>query len=201
MEAASRAEIESRAALGDSKAQLELASLLDEGGDHQAARAWVERAAASGDPLGWTLLGEILLSRTPLDVVRGLTVVRAATAAGNSRAAHLAALLAAAGVGQAQNWNTALDLLLRAAQGGSTLAQDTIACTTSKQHLAADALRTRPSDSELWRSLVQAVDLTPFFRPPPPEVVSAAPRIAVIREFLPPGVCRRVARRAAPAPG
>ena len=198
MEAASRAKIESRAASGDSKAQLELASLLDEGGDHQAARAWVERAAASGDPLGRTLLGEILLSRKPLDVARGLTLARAAAAAGNARAAHLAALLAAAGVGQAQNWNIALDLLLQAAQGGSTLAQDTIACTTSKQHLAADAIRTRPRDSELWRSLAQAVDLTPFFRPPAPQVVSAAPRIAVVRGFLLPGVCNWLIARAKP---
>ncbi len=198
MEAASRAKIESRAASGDSRAQLELASLLDEEGDHQTARAWVERAAASGDPLGWTLLGEIALSRTPLEVARGLALVRAATAAGNARAAHLAALLAAAGVGQAQSWKTALDLLLQAAQVGSTLAQDTIACTTSKQHLAADAMRTRSSDSDLWRSLTQAVDLTPFFRSPPPHVVSATPRIAVSRGFLPPGVCNWLIARAKP---
>src|SRR5205085_9050515 len=158
VEAASRAKMESRAASGDSGAQLELASLLDAGSDHQGAQAWVERAAASGDVLGQTLLGEMLLSRAPVDVARGLALVRVATASGNARAAHLGALLAAAGVGQAPNWNAALDLLVRAAQGGWALAQDTIACTSSKQTLVADALRKRSSDSEVWLSLAQAVD-------------------------------------------
>ena len=187
--------IESRAASGDSRAQLELASLLDEAGDSEGARVWLERAAATGDPLGQTLLGEMLLSRSPLDVARGLALVRAAAAAGNARAA---ALLAAAGVGQAQNWKTALDLLLQAAQGGWTLAQDTIACTSSNQILAADAIRTRTTNPEQWRSLAEAVDLTPFFRPPPPQTVSAAPRIAVSRGFLPPGVCDWLIARAKP---
>jgi hypothetical protein len=198
VEAAAQARIESRAASGDSRAQLELAGLLDEGGDHQGAREWVERAAASGDPLGATLLAEMLLSRTPLEVSRGLELVRTATAAGEPRAAHLAALLAAAGVGQAQNLKIALELLLRAAQGGYTLAQDTIACTSSRQQLAAEALRTRSSDAELWRSLAQAVDLAPFFQAPPSQMVSTAPRIAVSRGFLPPGLCDWLIARAKP---
>ena len=104
----------------------DLASLLDEGGDHQAARAWVERAAALGDPLGWTLLGEILLSRTPLEVARGLALVRAATAAGNARAAHLAALLAAAGVGQAPNWGSSRRPLPNACATGSGCCRSSI---------------------------------------------------------------------------
>jgi hypothetical protein len=145
------------------------------------------------------MLAEVLLSRVPYDVARGVGLIRAATAAGNARATHLAALLAAAGVREPQSWSTALELLLQAAQQGSHLAQDTIACTSSKQPLAADAMRTRSSDPKVWRSAAQAVDLTPFFEPPPTAVVSAAPRIAVVKGFLPPGVCGWLIARAKPS--
>jgi len=198
VEAAPRNSIETRAASGDSRAQLELAGLLDQAGDHQGARDWVERAAASGDPLAETLLAELLLSRSPLEVARGLALVQRATAAGEARAAHLAGLLATAGVGQNQDLKNALALVLQAAQGGYGLAQDTIACTSSNQQLAADALRSRSRDAALWRTLAQAVDLTPFFHAPPSQMVSAEPRLAMSRGFLPPGICDWLIARARP---
>jgi prolyl 4-hydroxylase len=199
VEAASRAEIESRAASGDSRAQLELASLLDKAGDVDEARVWLERAVAAGDPLGATLLAEVLLSRTPYDVPRGLALVGEAVKAGDARATHLAALLAAAGVGQAQNLKRALDLLSQAAQGGWNLAQETVACTSSKLSLAASALRTRSSEPGLWRRLAEGIDLAPFFQTPPTSIISESPRIAAVRGFLPPGICRWLIARARPS--
>src|SRR5437868_4269732 len=92
--ATAQADIESSARSGESLAQLQLAELLDGSGHHDAAREWLERAAASGDVLGQTLLGEVLVSRIPYDVGRGVLLVRRAAQAGNARAAHLLALLA-----------------------------------------------------------------------------------------------------------
>jgi TPR repeat protein len=163
VDAASRAEIENRAASGNTRAQLELASLLDKAGDLEGTRVWLERAAESGDPLSCTLLGEVLLSRTPYDVPRGVDLICRATAAGNARATHLAALLAAAGVREPQSWPKALELVSKAAQGGWHLAQDTIGVTSSKQPLGYNAIRARSSDPGLWQSLSQAIDLAPIF--------------------------------------
>jgi len=196
---ASRADIESLAASGDTMAQLQLASLLDKAGDLEGTRQWLERAAKSGDPLSRTLLGEVLLSREPYDVPRGVEVICAAAAAGNPRATHLAALLAATGVGEPQNWKRALELLLQAAQGGWHLAQDAIACTSSNQPLGSDSMRTRPADPEVWRAIAQGMNLAPIFQLPPKQIIRAEPRIAVMLEFLPPGVCNWLIARARPS--
>jgi len=81
VDAASRTEIESHAASGDTRAQLELASLLAKAGDDEGTRTWLERAAKSGDPLSCTLLGEVLLSRAPYDVPRGASLASGGRAA------------------------------------------------------------------------------------------------------------------------
>jgi len=190
--------IERRAAAGESLAQLELASALDANGEYDAARQWLERAAASGDALGRTMLGEVLLSRSPYDVRRGVLLVRAAAEAGNARAAHLLALLTAAGVGQPQSWTNAVGLLLAAALGGSTLAQDALANSSSETALAKEALRSRTKDGAIWTALAKSIDLQPFFAAPRPGIVSASPRIAVVRDFLSPELCNWLIARARP---
>jgi hypothetical protein len=199
VDAASRAEIENRAASGNTRAQLELASLLDKAGDLEGTRVWLERAAESGDPLSCTLLGEVLLSRTPYDVPRGVDLICRATAAGNARATHLAALLAAAGVREPQSWPKALELVSKAAQGGWHLAQDTIGVTSSKQPLGYNAIRARSSDPGLWQSLSQAIDLAPFFHAPPAQIIRMQPRIATVPGFLPSGICEWLIGRAKPS--
>lgn len=198
MLAGARVDVERRAATGENLAQLELASLFDRCGEHDRAREWLERAAASGDPLARTMLAEVLLSRTPYDISRGMSLVRDAAQQGNARAAHLLALLIAAGVRQTQNWTVAVEVLMAAALGGWQLAQDALASTSSNVTLAKDALRSRSTEVQVWRNIAKAVDLRPFFLVPRPEIVSAEPRIAAVGRFLSPGLCDWLIARARP---
>ena len=173
--------------------------MLDGNGEHDSARQWLERASAADHRLGHTLLAEVLLSRTPYDVPRGISLVRRAAQAGDARAAHLLALLVAAGVGHPQNWSMALELLMAAALGGWNLAREVLAGGCSDAALARTALHTRSTDAALWKAVAERIDLRPWFTVRQAERISAEPRIAIVREFLPPGICDWMIARAKPA--
>jgi hypothetical protein len=88
---------------------------------------------------------------------------------------------------------------MASALGGWNLAQEVLAVSCSDAALAKNALRSRTSDPAVWNSIVQQIDLRPWFAAPQLVPVSAEPRIAVVREFLPPGICDWLIARARPA--
>jgi len=145
VDAASRTEIESHAASGDTRAQLELASLLAKAGDDEGTRTWLERAAKSE-------IRSAARSWRSSPFARAITMCRAARV---SSARRPPPAMDAPRTSQ-HSWRLPAFANHRAGPrarapiaSGATrlhLAQNTIACTTSKQLLGADAMRTRPSD-------------------------------------------------------
>ena len=85
--------------------------------------------AGAGEVEAMTRLGaRLLMSREAAsDPEEGADLVARAAEAGGAEAAHLAAVLAGAGVFRPQSWPEALDLLQRSAERGLRLARDQLA--------------------------------------------------------------------------
>lgn len=198
MSALSSSDIEQRALAGDTAAQLELARLLDTEGDWDEARAWLRRAAEAGDRAGKFALGQHLISKGPYDVAESLKWTHLAAAEEHPGAFHLLAVVTAEGLGVPQDWQAALDHLLRAAELGHSLAQSQLMMlsgnVTSAKALAAG--ETPPAQN--WRSLRASIDLSDWLKPPEALLVSAAPRIAIADKFLPVWACDWLIERARP---
>jgi len=110
------------------------------------------------------------------------------------------ALHAGEGVGVPQDWGTALDLLLRSAELGSSLAQASLAGLAGDWALARELNggTTVPSD---WKRLRSAIDLPAWFAVPKFAVVSASPRIGIVEDFASPEICDWLVSRARPRLG
>ncbi len=89
--------------------------------NEEESRRWVRKAAANGDPLGQTLLGEFLLfGRAGMEknAAEGVTWARKAAEQGDARAQYMLAGLLANGVGTERNFvESRFWLELSAAQG------------------------------------------------------------------------------------
>jgi hypothetical protein len=154
----------------------------------------LREAALKGAVEAKLTLAQRLLSQEPYDIPGGCQWARAAAAEGNAEAEHLLAVATAEGLGPPQNWNVALDHLVKAAELGSA---------SSRAELAALAGDWSPADaadwsasSRNWKVLRQAVDVTAWLRSPAPQIVSPSPRIAVIERFASPEICRWLIERA-----
>src|SRR6266850_8245069 len=129
---------------------------------------------------------------------QGERLTRIAMDQTSAETAHLMALRAGEGLGVPQDWQAALDLLLRSAELGFPLAQATLAALGGKWGLANDIGNgelNRPVD---WNRLRDSVDLTNWLTSPRPRIVSASPRIAVVEEFASPQICDWLIARARP---
>ena len=141
-------------------------------------------------------LAERLLSHEPYDVVQGYRLALEAAAEGSGAAQHLLAVATAEGLGAPLSFEGALDHLQRSAELGHAPA---------RAELAALAGDWSPSDAADWTQskrnwsvLRRSLDARVWLRIPPPQIVCAAPRIAVIERFASPEICRWLIERARP---
>lgn len=119
----------------------------------------------------------LLQSGRPEGIPRAYAATEAAIRDGDPAAHALMALLRGAGVGAPQDWTAALDHLEAAAMLGHRPARG---------QLAALGRSAAPDD---WRALRAGVHIEDWTAPSQKQVLSAAPRIVVIDDFVSRAVC------------
>ena len=116
----SEKEIEAKANVGDAAAQYRMAAMLDQRGDLDGAKRWLNAAADAGHPAALYTIATQLLSKTQdeMPVDEAVALLRRAMDAGNPAAMGQLAVLSAFGLGIEQSWREAVSLLRQAAQTG-----------------------------------------------------------------------------------
>jgi prolyl 4-hydroxylase len=109
--------------------------------------------------------GRRLLLEPPYDLAQGVSLTREAAQKGDASAAHLLAVLTAAGLGVKQDLQAALDQLKRAAELGHEPARAELGLLSGEGGISS------------WLSL------------PPAKLLSTGPHIAMVDGFLSPAVC------------
>jgi prolyl 4-hydroxylase len=179
-------------------AQLAIARLCDGEEPHDLANEWFRRAANGGNTEAAAALGKRLLTfeayiTKPVLAREGIALTLAAAEAGHPEAQHAAAMLTSAGLGVDQDWETALDFLTGAAQNGFARARTELAM------LARETETDSESGGEIdWQRLRKKIDLAPWFEIPPGKILSHAPRVAAIPNFLSHRLCDWLIERAKP---
>lgn len=170
--------LEKRAETGDVAAERELAARLDADGRHTEAINWLARAGRAGDAEALTALGLRLLTGrdAPFLPTDGVKLLSDAGRAGGVEALEHLAVLIGGGIYARQSWEGALDVLLEAAERGSTSAQ------------AQLRLLSRGASGS-WSSLRKAIDLGAWLSPPRLQPLSQSPRIARVEALAPPEIC------------
>ena len=124
--------------------------------------------------------GRLLIGRdAPRNPERGLTMLKAAVAAGDAGAASLMAVLHGAGAWMPQSWDRALDMLETAAVLGGAGARGQL------RLLGGPAGGESPDH---WRALRRRIDLAPWLAAPNRRVLWEEPRVRMSDGFAPAGV-------------
>ncbi|HEX5420638.1 MAG TPA: 2OG-Fe(II) oxygenase [Gammaproteobacteria bacterium] len=168
---------------------LELAAEHDAAGRHHEAIDSLARATARGDVDATVALAKRLLvgDRAPFLPQEAVRFMGQAVAAGSAEAALRLATLAALGAYVAQSWNDALEMLVVAAERGSTDAQGQLRALT-------DALA--DDDAAAWRRLAARVDLSFWLTTPEGETLHARPLVRRFPQLATGAVCEWLKRRA-----
>lgn len=192
-------QLRAKADSGDTAAQVSLSRLLDQQGDHSGAVAWLRRAAKAGDPTAQTFLGVRLITGRAASwrPQEGGGYLVAAAEKGGPAAQRRAAAVVAVGVGVDQDWDRALDLLSKAAEGGDADARIQIGLLTGDRALGDKLLGAAPASANTIRAARRAVDIAAWLTPPEIETRFETPRIRTLAGFLPSAVCRRLCDLAA----
>jgi prolyl 4-hydroxylase len=151
-------------------------------------------AAASGDVLALTRLGERLLQGdTPHAYAEAGAALERAVRSGGVEAPATLAMMLAMGVGGTQNWVAALDLLEIGSQRGSVSARGQLAALAGVDGAGLARLGRKP---DRWARLRAGIDPAEWSRAPTQEVLSRSPRIYAYTPFLSRPVCDWIVSRA-----
>ncbi|HWQ86584.1 2OG-Fe(II) oxygenase [Brevundimonas sp.] len=123
----------------------------------------------------------------PIPTSGSPSALAAAVEAGDGAAAARLAVLTGMGLGVAQDWSRAMDLLGRAASLGFEPAMDQIALLASG------------SGTGNWLETARRIDVAGWLTAPRPRVLSQGPAILAIDGFLPPAACDWMRARAGAA--
>jgi prolyl 4-hydroxylase len=150
----------------------------------------LQRRASEGDLDALNVLGRawLLGEGVTQSVEDGVRLTNEAAAHNHPEALARRALCGAWGIQQPRNIDAALDDLLRAAQGGWTVAQQQL------------QLLARRADAD-WQTLRHAIDLTALTSAPAMRVISQRPLIAVVDRFASAAECAWLIARGRPTLG
>ncbi len=178
--------------------EVQLAAEYDAAGRHDEAVEALARAAGRGDAEALTQLGKRLIvgDRAPSLPREGCRFLVDALNAGGAEAPLRLAALAALGAFTAQNWNTALGLLVTAADRGSVSARRQLALLSSNTVIARAAANSPEQGPGLWRALAASVDLAGWSAPCEGVTVHAEPAIRAFPEFASAEICAWLIERA-----
>jgi prolyl 4-hydroxylase len=162
------------------------AAALDDAGRHLDAIALLSRAAAGGDLFAKRTVGlRILLGdRAPLLGPDGARLIAEAASEGDAASAHLSAILAGGGIHCAQDWNSALDWLERAASLGWQRAQDALSVLCADPETALGC-----AEAGLWHEIRANVNIAALLASPPGCTIHDDPLVGVHPHFASPRIC------------
>jgi hypothetical protein len=190
-------DLEARATAGDPRAQVQLASRLDEQGRHYEALQWLSRAAQRQDAEALGALGLKLLtgSGAPFRPADAVGLLADAAGRGDGRAAAVLSVLAAGGFYAPQSWAAALDHLQRSAELGWAPARDQLAILSAGA-ASAEASVASPARGR-WKRLREKVDLGAWMAPPSVRAIMDRPRMLVVEGLAPPAACAWIVAQSA----
>ncbi len=173
------------------------AGALDAAGRRRESLALLSRAAGAGDLAAMRTVGlRILLGDgAPALGVQGVGLIQDAARGGDAEAAGLAAVLAGAGIYRPQDWDEALDWLVRAAELGSARARGALGVLCADAALGADA-DAPDASADLWRRLRESVDIAALTTPPSARILHDDPSIRAFSDFASPRMCAWITGRA-----
>jgi predicted 2-oxoglutarate/Fe(II)-dependent dioxygenase YbiX len=145
-----------------------------------------------------TALGTCLLNGRdgPFEPEEGVRFITSAVERRDARAMSVMATLKGAGAWVKHDWNESLDLLGRAAEGGSADAREQLLIIAGDPALAAEARRATAS-SGIWQRLRRSVDLEKWIAPQEDaKQVCDWPKIWTAEKFATPELCAWLIGRA-----
>jgi prolyl 4-hydroxylase len=110
---------------------------------------------------------------------------------------HLRALDASEGAGVPQDWDSAFDHALKAAEEGHALSQATLSGLAGDWALAHRLLEGETIAAD-WRRFRASIDIASWKRAPFPRMLTPSPRIGVVERMTSPEVCQWLIARARP---
>jgi prolyl 4-hydroxylase len=114
------------------------------------------------------------------DPQHGIAMIAEAANRGEPEACNLLATLTAAGAWTQQSWPRALDLLLQAAEGGSSDAREQLLLLSTNENASS------------WRELRESIDLERFVTPRQPQQICDSPRVWRADGFATPAQCDKL---------
>jgi hypothetical protein len=132
----------------------------------------------------------------PADPQRAAQLLARADELGSGEAAALIACLIAADAADPAMWPHALGYLRHAADLNFESAQRQLLALADRK-----AAGTHSEASDRWQSLRASVDIARWLKPPATAMLSSAPHIAIVENFLPPQICDWIMERARPRLG
>jgi prolyl 4-hydroxylase len=176
--------------VSDRSAAVARAHELDAQGRHDDAINELAAAAQREDADATTQLAKriIIGDRAPRLREQGIGLLRDAVSLGSAEAAARLAVITAAGIGGAPDWQAALRLLVLAADRGWADAQEQLLVLASVLRPDATAATSR--------AIVESADLRRLLAPPAAgTLIHDDPRIGVLPNFLNERVCARLIER------
>lgn len=147
--------------------------------------------ARSGDLDATTALGtRLLVGRdAPFEPQEGVRLISLAVERGDAQAMSVMATLKGAGAWVQPSWDDSINLLGRAAEGGSQDARAQLLLIAGDPVLAAQA-RQAPASPGIWQQLRKSVDLEKWVTPEPAKQVWDWPKIWTAEKFATPELCQ-----------
>jgi prolyl 4-hydroxylase len=144
-----------------------------------------------------TALGTRLLAArdAPFEPQEGVRLIASAIERGDAQAMSIMATLKAAGAWVQHNLDESMDLLGRAAEGGSDDARQQLLMLAGDEALASEA-RQGTATPGIWQRLRKSFDLEKWVTPQPAKQVWEWPKIYTAEKFATPELCRWLIERA-----
>jgi prolyl 4-hydroxylase len=162
-----------------------LAARHDSAGDHDAAVNVLARATQQGDLEAMTQLGKRLLvgDRAPALPRDGTGLLLEAFKLGAADAGARLAVLAALGCYLRQSLADAFELLIGAAERGSSAARGQLVALCPDAELVRSALTEAATDADVWRRLARGIDVATWMAAPPSHTLNESPLVRCFAEF------------------
>jgi hypothetical protein len=168
-----------------------LAAQYDAAGNHDEAVNVLARATQRGDRDAMTELGKRLLvgDRAPALPRDGAGLLVDAFKQGSAEAALRLAVLTALGCYVRQSFPEAFELLIAAAERGSSAARGQLAVLCPDKKLAESSRAATDARADVWRRLAQCVDVNAWIAAPPGRTLNESPLVRCFADFAIPSVC------------
>ncbi len=182
----------------ENESAIALAAQHDAAGRHDAAVDALALATGRGDLDAMTALGKRMLvgDRAPTLPREGVGLLVDACKQGGAEAAARLAVLAALGCYVEQSFADAFELLIAAAERGSSSARGQLGVLSMDAELARSVRAGHALTADVWRRLAQGVDLAEWTSVRRARTLNESPLVRSFPDLLTPAACSWLIERA-----